>query len=120
MLLAWTAVLVLDMVWQQVKVDATLGHLIMGERPLHLCPGGMHVCLISCRSNMHSLGHAVCLWPVNNRYHPIPQLQHSQSHTIALVCSVMYARSMGCSLHHIYNFCVLLSSYRAGLFVSCS
>lgn len=29
MLLAWTAVLVLDMVWQQVKVDATLGHLIM-------------------------------------------------------------------------------------------
>lgn len=39
MLLAWTAVLVVDMVWQQVKVDATLGHLIMGERPCNLCSG---------------------------------------------------------------------------------
>jgi hypothetical protein len=33
LLLGWTAVVVLDMVWQQVKVDATLGHMIMGEAP---------------------------------------------------------------------------------------
>jgi hypothetical protein len=30
-LLLWSAVAAADMVWQQVRVDATLGHIIMGE-----------------------------------------------------------------------------------------
>lgn len=29
-LVLWSAVCAADMVWQQLKVDATLGHLIMG------------------------------------------------------------------------------------------
>jgi hypothetical protein len=42
-LLLWSAVAAADMVWQQVKVDATLGHLIMGERKQWRGGGGQLV-----------------------------------------------------------------------------
>jgi hypothetical protein len=31
LLLGWTVAVAADIVWQQIKVDATLGHLILGE-----------------------------------------------------------------------------------------
>lgn len=44
LLLVWAAVVVLDMVWQQIKVDATLGHIIMGEMSARTARMEAHTC----------------------------------------------------------------------------